>query len=98
MALKVTKFDSIQFSMKLLLNILILIFLINCSASYKELNGKTNPSPFITGNKLVSVGVINFDNKGDKIDYFKFLQFWFMPYIGQNYIFVIYNLVFHNHI
>lgn len=50
------------------------MMVLDIETTYKEVNGKTNPSPFITGNKLVSVGVINFDSKGDKIDYFKFFH------------------------
>ena len=49
-----------------------MMIVLDIETTYKEINGKTDPSPFITGNKLVSVGTISFNDKGEKIDYFKF--------------------------
>ena len=46
--------------------------ILDIETTYKEVNGKTNPSPFITGNKLVSVGILSFNDREKPIEYYKF--------------------------
>lgn len=46
--------------------------ILDIETTYKEINGKTNPSPFITGNKLVSIGILSFNDKEKPIEYYKF--------------------------
>jgi len=59
-----------------------MFMVLDVETTFKEVNGKTNPSPFIEGNKLVSIGVQSFRtdiNSKDtnaqltaEIEYYKF--------------------------
>ena len=49
-----------------------MFMVLDVETTFKEVNGKTNPSPFVEGNKLVSVGLQKFRTEVNPVEYYKF--------------------------
>jgi DNA polymerase I-like protein with 3'-5' exonuclease and polymerase domains len=49
-----------------------MFMVLDVETTFKEVNGKTDPSPFVEGNKLVSIGLQKFRTDINPVEYYKF--------------------------